>query len=67
MILDQRCELGKRVELRRLELRTSDCRQHVHPSPSPQVTVPQRPLQSVRVRAGCGTFVLYSPGREQRS
>jgi uncharacterized protein (DUF1778 family) len=36
-------------------------RQPVHSSPSPQVTVPSRPLRSTRVRACCGTFLLYGP------
>jgi Transposase len=36
-------------------------RQHVHWSPSPQVTVPHRALQSAQVRVSCGTSVLYSP------
>jgi len=37
-------------------------RQHVHPRPSPQVTVPAGAPRSAGVRVRCGTFVLYSPG-----
>ncbi len=33
--------------------------QHVHPRPSPQVTVSGRPHQSSGIQAGCCTFVLY--------
>jgi hypothetical protein len=36
-------------------------RQHVHPRPSPQVTVPERVSASLQIRTCCGTFVLYSP------
>ena len=36
-------------------------RQHVHPRPSPQVTVPERLSASLQIRTCCGTFVLYSP------
>ena len=42
-------------------------RQHVHPRSSPQVTVPGGPYESARVRTGCGTFLLYSPGGPQQS
>ena len=35
-------------------------RQHVHPRPSPQVTVPQRVSASLQIRTCCGTFLLYS-------
>jgi len=42
-------------------------RQHVHPRPFPQVTVPGRAPGSARVRTGCGTFLLcikrFRPGR----
>ena len=34
-------------------------RQHVHPRPSPQVTVLTRPRESPRVRVSCCTSVLY--------
>ncbi len=34
-------------------------RQHIHPRPSPQVTVPERPFESASVRTGCCTSVLY--------
>ena len=36
-------------------------RQHVHPRPSPQVTVPTRAPGCALVRPGCGTSVLYPP------
>jgi hypothetical protein len=35
-------------------------RQHVHRRPSPQLTVLGRAPGSVRIRAGCCTFLLYS-------
>ena len=35
-------------------------RQHVHPRPSPQATVPQRVSASLQIRTCCGTSVLYS-------
>jgi hypothetical protein len=35
-------------------------RQHVHPRPSPQVTVPERVSASLQIRTCCGTFLLYS-------
>jgi len=35
-------------------------RQHVHPRPSPQVTVLERVSASPWIRTCCGTFVLYS-------
>jgi hypothetical protein len=35
-------------------------RQHVHPRPSPQVTVPERVSASLQIRTCCGTSVLYS-------
>jgi hypothetical protein len=38
-------------------------RQHVHPRPSPQVTVPERVSASLQIRTCCGTSVLYSPPR----
>jgi hypothetical protein len=38
-------------------------RQHVHPRPSPQVTVLRRIPESAQIRACCGTFLLYSPPR----
>jgi hypothetical protein len=41
--------------------------QHVHRSPSVQVTVPGRPHQSPGIQAGCCTFVLYSASRPQKS
>ena len=36
-------------------------RQHVHPRPSPQVTIPERVSASLQIRTCCGTSVLYSP------
>jgi hypothetical protein len=47
-----------------MEIRTPDLlhaisRQDIHRSPSPQVTVPERARESVQVRTGCGTFLLY--------
>ncbi len=42
-------------------------RQHVHPRPSPQVSVPERPSESASVRTGCGTFLLYSAPHQSRS
>jgi hypothetical protein len=36
-------------------------RQHVHRSPSVQVTVSGRPHESSGIQAGCCTFVLYRP------
>jgi hypothetical protein len=46
------------------EIRTPDLlhaiwRQHVHPRPSPQVTVLPRPCATTSVRMRCGTFLLY--------
>ncbi len=38
-------------------------RQHIHPRPSPQVSVPERLPWSASIRTGCGTSVLYSPPR----
>jgi hypothetical protein len=38
-------------------------RQHVHRSPSVQVTVSGRPHQSPGIQAGCCTFVLYGSAR----
>ena len=35
-------------------------RQHVHPRPYPQVTVPERVSASLQIHTCCGTFVLYS-------
>jgi hypothetical protein len=37
-------------------------RQHVHSSTYVQVSVSGRPYQSSQIQAGCGTFLLYSPG-----
>jgi hypothetical protein len=37
--------------------------QHVHRSPSVQVTVSGRPHQSSGIQAGCCTFVLYGSAR----
>ena len=34
-------------------------RQHIHRSPPPQVTVPERTRRSAGIQAGCGTSVLY--------
>ena len=34
---------------------------HVHRSPSVQVTVSGRPHQSAGIQAGCCTFLLYGP------
>ena len=34
-------------------------RQHVHPRPYPQATVPERPHESSGIQVGCCTFVLY--------
>jgi hypothetical protein len=36
-------------------------RQHVHPRPYPQVTVPESVSASLQIRTCCGTSVLYSP------
>jgi hypothetical protein len=43
-------------------------RQHVHPRPSPQVTVLTRPCAAAAVRVRCGTSVLYRchPRREHQ-
>ena len=38
-------------------------RHHVHPRPSPQVTIPERVSASSWIRTCCGTFMLYSPPR----
>ena len=40
--------------------------QHIHRSPFPQVTVPAGPGGTSCVRAGCGTFLLYSRRRRSR-
>jgi hypothetical protein len=42
-------------------------RHHVHRGASVLVTVLRRALRSARVRAGCGTSVLYSPAGPQKS
>jgi hypothetical protein len=42
-------------------------RQHVHRSPSLQVTVPTGAWRSAPIRGRCGTFLLYSPGGPQES
>jgi hypothetical protein len=43
------------------DLLLANNRQHVHPRPSPQVTVPGRAPGSTQIQACCGNFVLYSP------
>jgi hypothetical protein len=42
-------------------------RQHVHRSPSVQVTVPRRTLASAQIRTGCCTFPLYRSPRRSSS
>jgi hypothetical protein len=62
-------ELRKRgaKEIRTPDLLHAISRQHVHSSAYVQVSVSARPYQSSRVQAGCGTFLLYSPGCPQES
>ncbi len=57
---------GGAKEIRTPDLLHAIWRQHVHPRPSPQVTVLPRPHECARVRVSCGTSVLYSPTRRQR-
>ena len=59
-------DLGGAKEIRTPDLLHAIWRQHVHPRPSPQVTVLPRPHECARVRVSCCTSVLYSPTRRQR-
>jgi hypothetical protein len=50
---------GGATGIRTPDLLHAISRQHVHPRPSMQVTVPGRAHESSGIRAGCGTFLLY--------
>jgi hypothetical protein len=52
-------DLGGAKGIRTPDLLHAISRQHVHPRPSMQVTVPGRAHESSGIRAGCGTFLLY--------
>jgi hypothetical protein len=51
---------GGATGIRTPDLLHAISRHHVHRSASPQVTVPERTHRSIQIRAGCGTFLLYS-------
>ena len=52
-------DLGGAKEIRTPDLLHAIWRQHVHPRPSPQVTVLTRPCAATSVHLRCGTFLLY--------
>ena len=51
---------GGAMGIRTPDLFHAISRQPVHRSPSPQVSVPERPPWSAPIRTCCGTWLLYS-------